>query len=57
MATLTKFEHNKFTVGLRLSQLENLVVELQRELKTIEQREGKPGKDGTKITGARGVRG
>lgn len=57
MSTLTKYDPNKFTVHLRLSQLENLVVELQRELKAIELKEGKPGRDGISITGPAGARG
>ncbi len=56
-AKLTKLDPNKFTVHLRLNQLESLVGELQREIKTIELKEGKPGKDGASITGPRGERG
>ena len=56
-ATLTKLDVNKFSVHRRLAQLESLVGELQREIRTIEQREGKPGRDGVSITGPRGERG
>jgi hypothetical protein len=57
MATLTKYDPNKFTVLLRLAQLENLVVELQRELKSIELKEGKAGRDGISVKGDPGPRG
>ena len=51
-AKLTKLDVNKFTVHSRIGQLENAVGELQREIKTIELKEGKPGRDGAGITGA-----
>ena len=57
MATLTKYDPNKFTVHLRLAQLENLVVELQRELRSIELKEGRPGKDAISVKGDPGPRG
>ncbi len=56
-ATLTKLDVNKFSVHRRLAQLESLVGELQREIKTIELKEGKPGRDAVSITGPAGPRG
>jgi hypothetical protein len=55
--TLTKIAHNKYSVALRLNQLESLLVELQQALASIELKEGKPGRDGISITGPAGARG